>query len=93
MSDLDRYDRQLAKVRWAKEAAIDAQDFDTAAVLRVAEQHLLDKRAQRERGWATGADIGAVVEENRQLHRQVERLQELLRQHGIEPDGGTSQTA
>jgi prophage maintenance system killer protein len=92
-SDLDRYDQQLAKVRWVKEAAIDAQDFDTAAVLRVAEQHLLDKRAQQERKWAAGGDIDAVVSENRRLHEQVERLQNLLRQHGIEPRGGTSQTA
>ncbi len=92
-SDLDRYDQQLAKVRWAMDAAIEAQDFDTAAALRVAEKHLLDKRAQRERALAAGADIDAVVEENRRLHQQVERLQDLLRQHGIEPDGGTSQTA
>jgi prophage maintenance system killer protein len=92
-SDLDRYDEQLAKVRWVKEAAIDAQDFDTAAVLRVAEKHLLDKRAQREREWVASTDIDAVIEENRQLHEQVERLQDLLRRRGIEPDGGTSQTA
>src|SRR6266511_1129447 len=92
-SDLDRYDQQLAKVRWAMDAAIEAQDFDTAAALRVAEKHLLDKRAQRERALAAGADIDAVVEENRRLHQQVERLQDLLRQPGIEPDGGTSQTA
>ena len=91
--DLDRYDQQLAKVRWVKEAAIDAQDFDTAAVLRVAEQHLLDKRALQEREWAAGRDIDAVIKENRRLHLQVEGLQNLLRQHGIEPHGGTSQTA
>jgi ATP-dependent Clp protease ATP-binding subunit ClpA len=93
LSDLDRYDEQLAKVRWVKEAAIDAQDFDTAAVLRVVEKHLLDKRAQREREWAAGTDIDAAIEENRRLHQQVERLQDLLRQHSIEPDGGTSQSA
>jgi ATP-dependent Clp protease ATP-binding subunit ClpA len=92
-ADLDRYDQQLAKVRWAKQAAIDAQDFDTAAVLRMAEKHLLHKRAQRKRPWAAGADIDAVAEENRRLHQQVEHLRDLLRQHGIEPDAGTSQTA
>jgi prophage maintenance system killer protein len=93
LKDLDRYDHQLAKVRWVKKAAIDAQDFDTAAALRVAEKNLLDKRAQLERDWVADPDIDAVVEENRRLHQQVERLQDLLRQHGIEPDGGTSQTA
>jgi prophage maintenance system killer protein len=93
---LDYYDQQLADVRRAKDAAIAAQEFDTAAVLRVAEKQLLDRRAQREqveRMWTAGADLDAVVEENRRLHQQVERLLGLLRQHGIEPDGGTSQTA
>jgi hypothetical protein len=94
--DLAYYDQQLADVRRAKDAAIAAQEFDTAAVLRVAEKQLLDRRAQREQVeqmWTAGADIDAFVEENRQLHQQVERLLGLLRQHGIEPDGGTSQTA
>jgi hypothetical protein len=91
LPDLDRYNEQLAEVRWVREAAIEAQDFDTAAVMRMAEQQLLDKRAQR--GRAAGADIDAVVEENWRLHQQIERLQDLLCHHGIEPDGGTSQIA
>jgi Clp amino terminal domain, pathogenicity island component len=94
--DLAYYDQQLADVRRAKDAAIAAQEFDTAATLRVVEKQLLDRRAQREQIeqiWTAGVDVGAVVEENQRLHRQVERLQGLLRQHGIEPDGGTSQTA
>lgn len=33
------------------------------------------------------------VEENQRLHREVDRLRDLLRQHGIEPDGGTARTA
>jgi hypothetical protein len=89
----DDYDSQLVDVRRAKEAAIAARQFDTAAALRVAEQLLLDKRAQAEWEWAHGVEIDAVVEENRRLHQRVERLQGLLRQHGIEPDGGTSQSA
>jgi prophage maintenance system killer protein len=95
-SDLGYYDQQLADVRRAKDAAIAAQEFDTAAALRVAEKQLLDRRAQREQVeqmWTVAVDIHAVVEENRRLHQQVERLQGLLRQHGIEPDGGTPQTA
>jgi hypothetical protein len=119
-ASLDYYDRQLADVRRAKDAAIAAQEFDTAAALRVAEKQLLDRRAQREQVeqlWTAGADLDAlveedqrlhldagpegvrplrldaVVEENQRLHQQVERLLGLLRQHGIEPDGGTSQGA
>jgi prophage maintenance system killer protein len=119
-ASLAYYDRQLADVRRAKDAAIAAQEFDTAAALRVAEKQLLDRRAQREQLeqlWTAGADLDAVaeedqrlhqgggregvrplrldavVEENQRLHQQVERLLGLLRQHGIEPDGGTSQGA
>ncbi len=117
---LDYYDQQLADVRRAKDAAIAAQEFDTADALRVAEKQLLDRRAQRqqvEQMWTAGVDLDALVEEdqrlhldagregvrplrldalveeNRRLHQQVERLLGLLRQHGIEPDGGTPQTA
>jgi prophage maintenance system killer protein len=119
-ASLAYYEQQLADVRRAKDAAIAAQDFDTAAALRVAEKQLLDRRAHREQVeqmWTAGADpdrvaeedqrlhldagregvrplrLDALVEENQRLHQQVEHLQGLLRQHGIEPDGGTSQTA
>jgi ATP-dependent Clp protease ATP-binding subunit ClpC len=34
-----------------------------------------------------------IVEENRNLRAEVRRLRELLRRHGIEPDGGESRTA
>jgi prophage maintenance system killer protein len=95
-ASLDYYDQQLADVRRAKDAAISAQEFDTAAVLRTAEKQLLDRRAQREQVeqiWTAGASLDAVLEENHQLHQQVERLLDLLRQHGIEPNGGTTQSA
>jgi prophage maintenance system killer protein len=95
-ADLAYYDQQLADVRRAKDAAIASQEFDTAATLRVVEKQLLDRRAQREQIeqiWTAGVDIDTVVQENQRLHQQVERLRGLLRQHGIDPDGGTSQTA
>ena len=44
LSDIGYYDQQLADVRRAKDAAIAAQEFDTAAVLRLAEKQLLDRR-------------------------------------------------
>ncbi len=37
--------------------------------------------------------ISGVFEENRELRAEVSRLRELLRRHGIEPDGGESRTA
>jgi ATP-dependent Clp protease ATP-binding subunit ClpA len=84
---------QLAQVRQEKEAAIDAEDFERAAGLRDQERQLLTRVAELERAWTAGVDLEAVVQENQNLHREVERLRELLRQHGIEPDGGTTQTA
>jgi ATP-dependent Clp protease ATP-binding subunit ClpA len=91
---------RLAEVRRQKEAAIQAQDFDRAAALRDAEEELLAGLAAREREWTAGVDLAAVVREVQRLHGEVQRLhgevqglRELLRQHGIQPDGGTTQTA
>jgi ATP-dependent Clp protease ATP-binding subunit ClpA len=46
-----------------------------------------------ERQWAAGADVQAVVAENQRVHRELDRLRGLLREHGIEPDDGTARTA
>jgi ATP-dependent Clp protease ATP-binding subunit ClpC len=91
--DLREAEEQLAQARREKEAAIDAQDFDQAAALRDKERQLRGRLAEREREWTAGVDLAAVIQENQRLHREVERLRELLRQHGIAPDGGTTQTA
>jgi Clp amino terminal domain, pathogenicity island component len=87
--DLLAYDEQVAQVRRQKEAATEAGDVEEAAALGDRERQLLADRARREREWLATVDV---VEENLRLHREVERLRGLLRQHGIEPDDGTSQT-
>jgi hypothetical protein len=91
---------QLAEVRRQKEAAIEAQEFDRAAALRDAEEELLAGLAAREREGTAGVDLAAVVREVQWLHGEVQRLhgevqglRELLRRHGIQPDGGTEETA
>ena len=91
--DLLKAQEQFAEVRRAKEAAIDAEDFDQAAGLRDKEQQLLRMLVERELEWRAGVDLAAVVQENQRLHREAERLRELLRRHGIEPNGGTAETA
>jgi ATP-dependent Clp protease ATP-binding subunit ClpC len=91
--DLRELEEQLAQVRREKEAAIDAEDFEQAAGLRDKERQLRQRVVEREREWTAGVDVAAVMQEIQQLHREVERLRELLRQHGIEPDGGTERTA
>jgi ATP-dependent Clp protease ATP-binding subunit ClpC len=92
-AELREAQEQLTRVRHEKEAAIDTEDFERAAALRDQERQLLKRLAEREQEWTAGVDLEAVIQENHNLHREVERLRELLRQHGIEPDGGTGQTA
>jgi ATP-dependent Clp protease ATP-binding subunit ClpA len=87
--DLHEVEDQLAEVRWQKEAAIEAQDFDRAAALRDAEKQLL-MRLHLE---AVVQEVQRLHGEVQRLHGEVERLRELLRRHGIEPNGGTTQTA
>jgi ATP-dependent Clp protease ATP-binding subunit ClpA len=91
--DLLEAQEQFAQVRRQKQAAIDAEDFDRAAALRDQEQQLLRRLVERELEWTAGVDLEAVIQENQRLHREVESLRELLRRHGIEPNGGTAQTA
>jgi ATP-dependent Clp protease ATP-binding subunit ClpA len=91
--ELRQAEQQLAQVRGEKEEAIDRQDFEKAAALRDAEKQLLTRLAKQEQEWTAGVNLEAVIQETHNLHREVERLRELLRQHGIEPDGGTTQTA
>jgi ATP-dependent Clp protease ATP-binding subunit ClpA len=90
--DLREAEAQLAQVRRQKQAAVDAEDFDQAGALRAQERKLAARVAERERAWTAGVDLAAVVGENQRLHREVERLRELLDRHGIEPDAGTAQT-
>jgi ATP-dependent Clp protease ATP-binding subunit ClpC len=92
-ADLLAYDEQVAQVRQQKQAAVEANDAEGAAAWRDRERRLRADRARREREWMADVDVGAVIEENQRLHREVERLHGLLRQHGIEPDDGNSQTA
>jgi ATP-dependent Clp protease ATP-binding subunit ClpC len=77
---LGQLDREIAQVRRDKESAIDAQDFENAAVLRDREQQLLDDKAARQQEWATLPS----------LSDEVERLRDLLRRHGIDPQDGAA---
>src|SRR5215831_19360506 len=63
--DLAEVDQQIAQVRRQKEAAIDTQDFETAAGLRDKEKRLLAARAGKEKEWvsATGDDRPSLAAE------------------------------
>jgi len=84
---------QLSQVQRQKTAAFEAGDREGAAALRDRERQLRAEKLRLEREWAAGVDVGAVIAENQRVHRELDRLRGLLRQHGIEPDGGTARTA
>jgi prophage maintenance system killer protein len=92
-ADLIEAAERLAEVRRQKEAAFDAGDLDRAAALRDQEKQLLADKLRLERQLTAGVDVQTVIAENQRAHREIERLRELLRQHGIEPNGGNARTA
>jgi prophage maintenance system killer protein len=84
---------QLRQVQRQKTAAFEKGDLDSAAALRGREKQLRAEKLRLEQEWAAGVDVRAVIAENQRVHRELDRLRDLLRQHGIEPDGGTARTA
>src|SRR5688572_7689100 len=62
--DLQDLELEAARVRKAKESAIDAQDFEKAASLRDNEKKLLERKAAREREWKSdGMDSVLTLDE------------------------------
>jgi prophage maintenance system killer protein len=89
--------RQLSQVRAQKEAALDAEDFEAAQALRDREKELVAAKTRLERQLEAAPEPldahQALLVENQLLHRELDRLRGMLRDHGIEPDGGTAQSA
>ena len=84
-------DEQIAQVRRDKESAIDSQDFEQAASLRDREELLLADKTARQQQWqAAHPDLASLAEQVQRLSAEVERLRDLLRQHGIEPEDKTA---
>jgi hypothetical protein len=80
-------DQQIAQVQRDKQSAIDAQDFEQAVSLRERERFLLADKTARQQQWeANHPDLAYLAEQVKRLSGQVERLHDLLRQHGIEPE-------
>jgi Clp amino terminal domain, pathogenicity island component len=84
---------QLRQVQRQKTAAFEKGDHEGAAALRARERQLRAEKLRLEQEWAASVDVRAVIAENQRVHRELDRLRDLLRQHGIEPDGGTTRTA
>jgi prophage maintenance system killer protein len=84
---------QLTQVQQDKEAAFDAGDFEAAAELRDREKQLLADKLRLENQLTAGVAGQAMLAENQRLRRELQRLRDLLRQHGIEPDSGSARPA
>jgi Clp amino terminal domain, pathogenicity island component/UvrB/uvrC motif len=84
-------DEQLAQVRRDKESAIDSQDFEQAASLRNRERELLADKTARQQSWeAVHPDLASLADQVQHLAGEMDRLRDLLRQHGIEIDDKTA---
>jgi Clp amino terminal domain, pathogenicity island component/UvrB/uvrC motif len=82
--DVADLDDQIGLVRRQKDAAIEAENFENAAVLRDREQQLLaDKSARRREWFSSHRDLPSLSDE-------VDRLQDMLSRHGIEPHDGAA---
>ena len=83
----------LDDVRQRKQAAFDAGDLDLAAALRATESQLLADKLRLECQLTAGTDLQTVLTENESMHREIDRLRDLLRQHGVDPDNGAAKSA
>jgi Clp amino terminal domain, pathogenicity island component/UvrB/uvrC motif len=80
------YDEQIEMVRQAKVAAIKAQDFEKAAILRDQEKELTAQKEAAGQEPKPPGDVVSSAQETARLRGQVTRMQALLRRHGIDPD-------
>ena len=92
-TDLVHAAEQLTQVEQDKEAAFDAGDLEAAAALRDREKQLLADKLRLENQLTVGVAGQAILAENQRLNRELKRLRDLLRQHGIEPDSGSARPA
>ena len=92
-SELIDVSEELGDVRRQKEAAFGTGKLDVAAAMRDRERDLLSAQGSLEHELSANGDLTAVLAENRRLLAEVDRLRDLLRMYGIEPDGGSARSA
>jgi hypothetical protein len=80
------YDTRIELARQAKDAAVDARDFDRAAAARESEKELAAGRDRLIAQWSAGVDVATLGRELDWLRDEVNRLQGLLLHNGIEPE-------
>jgi ATP-dependent Clp protease ATP-binding subunit ClpC len=79
------FDTRIELARQAKDAAVDARDLDRAAAARESEKELAAGRERLIARWSAGVDVAMLGRELDWLRGEVDRLQRLLLENGIEP--------
>ena len=83
--------QQIAQARRGKEAAADAEDYESAAALRDRERQLLADKTARQQEWASAhPDLASLAEELHRLAEQAGHLRDLLRQQSMDPQDGAA---
>jgi prophage maintenance system killer protein len=80
------YDTRIELARQAKDAAVDAKDFDRATAARESEKELVAERERLIARWSARVDVATLGRELDWLRDEVNRLQRLLLENGIEPE-------
>src|SRR6266487_568206 len=84
-------DERIAQARRDKEAAADAEDYESAAALRDRERQLLADKTGRQQAWASEhLDLASLAEELHRVGEEVGRLRALLGQQGTGPQDGAA---
>ena len=87
--DTGDLDRQIEQARSERHAAVDAEDYEQAVLLRDREKELLAEKASRQQEWAAGhPDLPSLAEKVRQLSDEIEQLRGLPRRQGTAPEEG-----
>jgi len=87
------FDLKILQAAQEKDRAIDAGEFERAVALREQEKELMAERQRHIERWSAGVDVTALGREVERLREQVQRLQDLLLEHGIEPGENGQRTA
>jgi hypothetical protein len=84
--DVRDLDQEIAQLRRDKEAAIESQDFETAAGIRDAEVRLLADKTGRAKNWVGDTEgRPSLAEDLDRFRAELDRLRNMLRERGIEP--------
>jgi len=86
--DTRELEQQIDQARRDRDAAVSAQDYENAAVLRDGEKQLAAEKAALQEQWAAAhMDLPALAEEVHRLSGEIERLRGLPPQQDTGPSG------